>query len=49
MNKKFKFTNIKIQKLPPNDPNSKSTEAEYTDDADVSGLKLLVGKTGSKR
>ncbi len=49
MNKKFKFTNTKIQKLPPNNPNSKSTEAEYTDDADVSGLKLLVSKIGSKR
>ena len=33
MNKHFKFTNNRIKKLPPNDPNSKSTEAEYTDDA----------------
>ena len=51
MKKKFKFTNALIKALNPHDPNSPSTELELTDDSDVSGLKLLVGKSksGSKR
>jgi len=51
MKKKFKFTNARIKALNPHDPNSPSTELELTDDSDVSGLKLLVGKSksGSKR
>ena len=49
MKKKFKFTNARIKGLNPHDPNSRSTEQEFTDDSDVTGLKLLVGKSGSKR
>lgn len=49
MKKKFKFTNAKLKALNPHDRDSPSTELELSDDSDVSGLKLLVGKTGSKR
>jgi len=49
MKKKFKFTNARIKGLNPHDLNSRSTEQEFTDDSDVTGLKLLVGKSGSKR
>lgn len=48
MQKRFKFTATKLQSLPPNDPISRSTEAEYSD-TEVSGLKLLVGKNGRKK
>ena len=49
MKKKFKFTNARIRALSPHDPDSPSTELELTDDCDVTGLKLLIGKSGSKR
>lgn len=49
MKKKFKFTNSRIRALKPHDPDSPSTELELTDDSDVTGLKLLIGKSGSKR
>ena len=49
MQKRFKFTNAKIKALAPHDPTSSSTELEFSDDGDVSGLKLLVGKSGNKR
>ena len=49
MQKKFKFTNAKLKAIKPHDKNSPSTELELSDDSDVSGLKLLVGKSGSKR
>ncbi|MBA6353415.1 MULTISPECIES: site-specific integrase [unclassified Colwellia] len=45
---RFKFTNSKLKALPANDIDSRSTDQEYTD-TEVSNLKLLVGKTGSKR
>lgn len=48
MSNKIKLTNRLIEKLPPHDANSKSTEKEYSD-TEVSGLKLLVGKNGSKK
>ncbi len=49
MQKKFHFTNAKLKSIPPHDKNSPSTELELTDDSDVVGLKLLVGKSGNKR
>lgn len=49
MQKKFHFTNAAIKALKPHDRHSPSTELEFTDDSDVTGLKLLVGKSGSKR
>lgn len=49
MIKKFKFTNAKIKALASHDPASRSSELEFSDDGEVSGLKLLVGKSGSKR
>ena len=49
MQKKFKFTNAKLKSIKPHDKDSPSTELELSDDSDVSGLKLLVGKSGSKR
>ena len=49
MQKKFKFTNAKLKAIKPHDKDSPSTELELSDDSDVSGLKLLVGKSGSKR
>ncbi|MEI6893999.1 MAG: site-specific integrase [Colwellia sp.] len=45
---RFKFTNSKLKALPANDIDSRSTDQEYTD-TEISNLKLLVGKTGSKR
>ena len=44
----FKFTNARLKALPANDKDSRSTDQEYTD-TEISNLKLLVGKTGSKR
>lgn len=49
MLKKFRFTNANLKALQPHDSNSPSTELELTDQSDVTGLKLLIGKTGSKR
>jgi len=49
MQKKFKFTNAKLKSIKPHDKDSPSTELELSDDSDVSGLKLLVGKSGNKR
>ena len=49
MIKKFKFTNAKIKALASHDPASRSSELEFSDDGEVSGLRLLVGKSGSKR
>lgn len=49
MQRKFYFTNAKIKALESHTASSASTEREYTDDSSVSGLKLLVGKSGSKR
>ncbi|WP_444998439.1 tyrosine-type recombinase/integrase [Aliikangiella sp. IMCC44359] len=48
MQKKFYFTNAKLKALKPHDPNSPSTELEISD-SKITGLKLLVGKTGNKR
>ncbi|NAZ97318.1 tyrosine-type recombinase/integrase [Vibrio toranzoniae] len=48
MEKRFKFTTAKLTSLPPNDPDSRSTEAEYSC-ADVTGFKVLVGKNGKKK
>lgn len=44
--RKFHFTKKKIEALPPNDRNSKSTDQEYSDTAP--GLKLFVSKNGRK-
>lgn len=49
MQKKFKFTNTKLKAIKAHDKDSPSTELELSDDSDVSGLKLLVGKSGNKR
>jgi len=48
LTKRFKFSASKINNLPPNPPESKSTELELSDTETI-GLKCLVGKTGSKR
>ncbi len=46
---KMRLTNRLIEKLPPHDADSRSTEREISD-TDVVGLKLLVGKNkGSKK
>lgn len=45
---RYKFTNAKLKALPANHIDSRSTDQEYTD-AEISNLKLLVGKTGNKR
>ena len=44
--RKFNFTKKKIEALPPNDRNSKSTDQEYSDT--TPGLKLFVSKNGRK-
>lgn len=46
--KRFRFTQKAIEQLPPNAPEAKSTEAEYSDDQ-ITGLKCLVGKGEGKR
>ncbi len=46
MIRKFHFTQKKIEALPPNDRNSKSTDQEYSDT--TPGLKLFVSKNGRK-
>ncbi|MCD9550659.1 tyrosine-type recombinase/integrase [Photobacterium carnosum] len=48
MKKKFKFTTTNLKSLPCNPIDSPSTELEFSD-TDVTGLKCLSGKTGSKR
>lgn len=45
---RFQFTQKTIENLPANPKTAKSTEAEYSD-SQVPGLKLLVGKTGTKK
>ena len=47
MSKRFPFTKRAIDAIPPNDPSSKSREAEYSD-AECIGLKLRVSKGGRK-
>lgn len=48
MQTKFKFTTSALKSLPPNPPESKSTELEFSD-TEITGFKCLSGKTGSKR
>lgn len=48
MNTQFKFTNKNIATLPPHSKDSKTTEQEYSD-TQVSGFKVLVGKSNSKK
>lgn len=48
MQTKLKLTTANIKQIPPNDKKSPSTEKEYSD-TEVTGLKLLSGKNGSKR
>lgn len=45
---RMRLTNRLIEKLPPHDTGSRSTEREISD-TEVVGLKLLVGKNGSKK
>lgn len=45
---KFKFTTSNLRNIAPNLKLSPSTEKEYSD-TEVTGLKLLSGKSGSKR
>jgi len=45
---KFKFTQKNIAALPAHSKDSKSTDQEYSDSL-VSGLKLLVGKSGNNK
>ncbi|WP_046030763.1 site-specific integrase [Vibrio vulnificus] len=48
MNKRFKFTNANLKSLPANASNNKTTELEFSD-TECIGLKLLSGRSGSKR
>ncbi|PKF50377.1 integrase [Enterovibrio nigricans] len=48
MMKRFKFTNTNLKALPANTAESKTTELEFSD-TECSGLKLLSGRSGSKR
>ena len=48
MKKVFKFTDKAISNLAAHDTHSRSASTEYTDQGGVTGLKLLVGKTGKK-
>ncbi|MBQ0721696.1 MAG: tyrosine-type recombinase/integrase [Gammaproteobacteria bacterium] len=45
---RFTFTQKAIEQLPANPISAKATEAEYSD-VQVPGLKLLIGKTGTKK
>ena len=47
MSKRFPFTKRSVEAISPNDPSSKSREAEYSD-AECIGLKLRVSKGGRK-
>jgi len=49
MKKHFKFTNSNLKSIKPHDKNSSSSELELSHEGDVSGLKILVGKSGNKR
>jgi integrase len=46
VSRKFQFSKKKIETLPPNDRDSKSTDQEYSDT--TPGLKLFVSKNGRK-
>ncbi len=46
--KRFKFTTAKLKSLPANESSSKSTDLEVSD-TEITGLKCLSGKSGSKR
>jgi integrase len=48
MQTRFKFTNTNLKAVAANDMSSRSTELELSD-SELSGLKLLVGKSGNKR
>ncbi|QUX92617.1 integrase [Marinomonas sp. A3A] len=48
MLKRFKFTTALLKSLPANATDARSTELEFSD-VEVIGLKLLSGKSGSKR
>lgn len=48
MMKRFKFTNTNLKALPANTAESKTIELEFSD-TECSGLKLLSGRSGSKR
>ena len=48
MNKKFRFTKTLLKSLPCNLKEARATELEFSD-TDVTGLKCLSGKSGSKR
>jgi len=47
MDKQFKFTDARIRALPANPASSRSTELEVSD-TELTGLKCLSGKNGSK-
>ena len=47
MSKQFRFTKRAIDALPPHDPNSASTDTEYSD-TDTKGLRCCVNKKGQK-
>ena len=47
VSRRFRFTDRAIEALPPNPPDNPSTDLEFSDE-EISGLKLFVGKTGTK-
>lgn len=49
MLKRFKFTTAKLMQLPVHDADSRSSECEYSDISDITGFKILVGKSGKKK
>lgn len=48
MNKRFRFTTSAIAALPANPLDAAGTELEFSD-TEIVGLRILSGKTGSKR
>jgi len=48
MKTKFKFSTANLKSIPPKDKSSASTEKGCSD-IELTGLKLLSGKNGSKR
>lgn len=48
MQKKFKFTTSILKSLPSNPTHAKATELEFSD-TEITGFKILSGKSGSKR
>ena len=44
---RFRFSDKTIEHLPPHPKDARATEAEYTD-TEVTGLKLLVSKSGRR-